>query len=113
MQPAITIAYEFTPTSALKEAVEQGVTLSRADSGAIIAVRARWAVYREGHTLEYILAPQSPLLAGAYYLTLPRAAWVEFAKAYSARYTNLMPIRAAEFPELENGDLRAEFRVGP
>ena len=112
VRPALDINYEFAPTTALKLAVEQGVTLTRADSGALVATENSWFVSREAHLAQYILAPESPLAAGDYYLTAPRLVWEEFGKAYSARRPNLTLFRAAEFPELPNGDLRSVFRVG-
>jgi hypothetical protein len=113
VEPAIEIAFEFSPTTALKRAMEEGVTLGRSESGVVVATQNRWIASREAKTLSYILAPVEPLAAGGYWLSLPRAAWLEFSKAYSARYTSLPPFRTAEFPQLPNGDLRSEFRVGP
>jgi hypothetical protein len=112
VQPALEIHYEFSPSTALKQAVEQGVTLTRADTGAIVPTQNTWSVFREGWMVAYSLTPLSPLSAGAYHLNAPRAVWEEFAKAYSARRPTLGVFRAAEFPELANGDLRSDFRVG-
>jgi hypothetical protein len=112
IEPTLSIIYEFSPTTPLKEAVEAGVRVTRADSGAVVPASARWVVQREARALRYVLTPTEPLTPGAYFLTAPRDVWVEFAKPYSGRYSTLSPFRAAEFPLLPNGDLRAEFEVG-
>ncbi|HMJ10134.1 MAG TPA: hypothetical protein VK524_01950, partial [Polyangiaceae bacterium] len=55
VRPALHINYEFSPTAALKQAVEQGVTLTRADSGSVVATQNSWFVFREGLLVQYIL----------------------------------------------------------
>jgi len=101
---------EYTPTTALKVAVESGVHMKTFGSDAEVDLTKTWSP-RGDDNVAITLRPNEALAPGWYSLFVPRAAREVLGASYTRYVENPMFI-GGPFVELDSGDLRADFRVG-
>jgi len=112
------VATEFTPTTALKQALEEGLELHELGSDVALPFSASWvtqnlessgAVLRAPVAVAYDLVPAQALREGWYSLIVPYSARAALGALNRSR--PLLPL-GGHFGLLQSGDLRADFRVG-
>ena len=141
VHPRIYVSTEYTPSTALKHALEGGVRLSTgaagtagddgadaggegADAGAAaeLPFTLQWITQgfapseTAGHGFIQValdLVPAQPLAAGWYSLTIPFSAREALGAAYvGKRFTTNPLFVGGSFVKLDDGSLRADFHVG-
>jgi hypothetical protein len=116
----IYVASEYTPSTALKQALDSDVHLRALASDTDIALTSQWVteglreteVARRAYVVAALdLVPAQPLAKGWYSVLIPFSA----REALTAKYkplTNNFLFKGGSFVELESRGLRADFQVG-
>ena len=108
---ALKVITEYTPNTPLKLAVEDGLTLRVYGSDVEVPSEAIWSVSADGWDISYVVQPVGELPEGWYSLTIPFAVREAHGDQYKS-FVDRPRWIGGTFLELDNGDLRADFRVG-
>jgi hypothetical protein len=116
----IYVASEFTPSTALKQALDNDVHLRALGSDTDIVLTRSWVtegvrdteVGRRAYALAALdLVPAHPLVEGWYSVLVPVSAREALSAKYDRGYGYVL-LKGGSFVELESHGLRADFQVG-
>ena len=116
----VRVATLFSPSTALKQALEDGLQLNEFGSDVPVPFSASWLTQNGDASqtrldayvvVNYELVPVQALREGWHSLTIPRSARAALGASY-VRYDQTLLLLGGSFSELATGDLRADFLVG-